>query len=330
MYSYVTRNTKIVMISLIIVLFLGGIALGFFLIKPEDAEAVTITAGSAEPQTLPAEETAEAPSGLDAGEIAELELPVPGADESLYVGSADFAEAQKFHMAFVLSADGSEIHDVTFFMDGLNVSVPDEGIQMFNMNVTESYKGTFPISAGIDIGSSHIKDLTITGETAHATLAYVYTYYGDAPVEIPFGETAMNFERISGSAASSPAAVPSAAYEAPASTADVTFEETTYTVAIGAVGLNDGGKTTVEITSPGIGEVIPFRNGEFVVPVQATIIIGGEPYHWNSVTTAADGLTFEFETDTMPEQIIVYPCGGDDDESVQVVFDAITKTVLTD
>ena len=329
--AQITRTLKAVMFSIIGTAFALGIVLGAFLIAPGNRSNDAVLASVSE---TPSPEKVSATSA-DSIELEEdFELPVPSAGESLYYGQADYDEASKFLMAFILSADGSEIHDIVIYVKDLNITVSQ--LQLSGMTITVSYDAAYPVgtdSTDIDLGSSKLNGLVIQGDYASGEIDYVYTYYTNTDtIDVPLGKKAIEFKNITDSITDDAVASssPTAAASVPGgdTTAYMTFEDSNYSVTIGDIGLSENGYTTVTINSPGIGEVLPFREGNFVIPVQMMIVTGGETIGWNTVTTATDSLTFEFLTDKTPEQIILYPYGGEEDESTHVVFDAQTNTIL--
>jgi hypothetical protein len=72
----------------------------------------------------------------------DMELPVPGEDESLYVGKMHFDEAESSEIAFILSADGTEIHDITIYQKNLSLDL-NASTSISSMTITETYKATF-------------------------------------------------------------------------------------------------------------------------------------------------------------------------------------------
>ena len=331
---------KAILFSAIGAAFVAGIVIGLTIVSPghdtgtaAPKAAEVPVAAPATPAT-PADTSGEAPA--DTGEFIP---PVPGEGESLYLGQAVYDEADNCLVAFILSADGSEIHDVAIYLENLNLTINqgNTSTQISGVSVTETYQALYPMGSmntDIDLGKSKINALTLSGDYAYAKLDYVYTHRDfntGSETDVALGTSMVEFMNMT-AIGTLPEDEPAAASEenayAVSDAASITFEERLYSVSIGVIGTNGDGNTTVEVLSPGIGATIPIRNNQIIVPIQAVIEADDTTIGWDTVNVDTNMLTFAFVTDKMPERIILYPYGGDGDESVQVVFDAESKTIL--
>ena len=272
----------------------------------------------------------------------DFELPEVGEGESLYFGKGSIKDAGDFRVAFVLSEDGNKIHDVTLFAKGLNLNINQGGInaRLSNAGIREHYSAVYPVgrvSTDIDLGQSKIYDLVIDGDTAWAEVDYVYTYRemsgARRNVNIPLGLTDVEFEVVdpSGDAGEGSgrgqAATQTPKPKAPSS-GTVYWDNNSYKVTMGEFGETDDGKLTVRIQSPGIGDVLPFRNNKIVIPLQCAVVCNGKTTEWNRVTTNSDALIFEFDTRDTPQKVIVYPYGSGYNGAGSVTFDAVSGGVM--
>ncbi|MDL2289264.1 hypothetical protein LJB83_00685 [Clostridia bacterium OttesenSCG-928-F22] len=285
-----------------------------------------------------------------------FEAPVPGAGETLYIGKVSFTEAEDCQVAFILSADKKNIHDVTIYLKKLNLSHTSGGstATVIDVTSTEKYSAEYPISTSkktVDLGKTKIKNFYMKNGVVYGELNYVYVFRNFAKtgkdVDVPFKVKTIEFKAQDGSTASASAAPsPSTSASAKASTspktsasantapvdtagkAKVEYDKKTYYVSVGEIGKNEEGKTTVKIESAGIGSVLPFKNNKIVIPVQATIQVDGKTYSWKRVTTNTDGLIFQFDTSDVPDKIYVYPADGGYNKTGATAFDGQTKEII--
>lgn len=259
-----------------------------------------------------------------------FDAPVCADGEKLYIGRMEFDWAKKSTMAFVLTADGAEVRNVNIHHEDMNFDLPESGGHVSGMTVTEEYVMSFPYTPGgfMDMaGRFRLDDVVIDGDRASAVLTYSYTQSslsGGASETVELGTAPVEFvlwQPGTGGAAQQtkePAGTSSAA---------IRFEDTEYVCTVGGIGISD--KThnrTVTVNATGIGSVIPIRDGELVVPVQASIIADGKTYDWTGVSTTVDAMVFDFDTTAEPQTVILYPAGGKDDESTWAVYDVAQQT----
>ena len=303
--------------------------------KDDKLEAKNSPRATSTPKQTPAEESDDL-SGM-AAEAAGFDLPEAGEGESLFFGKGSIKDAGDFRVAFVLSEDGNEIHDVTLFAKELNLDINQDGIKakLSDVGIREHYSAKYPVgrsSTDIDLGGSKIYDLVFDGDTAAAEIDYVYTYRelsgSRRSTDIPLGSTGVIFELIDspeGGGQSPGKTVKSVA----SSSGTVDWESKSYRVTLGEFDETDDGKLTVKINSPGIGSVLPFRNNKIVIPLQCAVVVDKKTVEWNRVTTTTDALTFEFNTKDKPQKVIVYPYGKGSGDAGSVTFDAVTGDVIS-
>jgi hypothetical protein len=257
-------------------------------------------------------------------DYSDLELPVPGEGESLYVGEMSFPQTERAAMAFVLSADGSEIHDLTIYLKKLELDL-SESASVSGMSVTETYNTSFARNADpIQFGPSTLSDLAIDGDYATLQLDYVYTHTGLGGTEfteIPLGNVTVELVRITVdepySASTTETAEP---VSTPIQTASVQFEDTTYVLSIGEFGIDEDGDQTIEVNCEGVGAVLSFRDGGIVIPVHMMCLCGEEYVHSLGVSISRDSLVYAFDPDIEPELLILYPDGAQDDPAQWAVY----------
>jgi hypothetical protein len=107
---------------------------------------------------------------------------------------------------------------------------------------------------------------------------------------------------------------------------DIKGEGGSYTVSIGGVEYDDYAGTTVGVRVAGIGGAAYFRGN---IPVGAYILNADEEYRYDDYDVNGDTINFRFyDTDEVPERIMVYP-GDDPDEVVKhKAFDGRTKEAV--
>lgn len=336
--SRISNTLKVVMFSVIGVALILGILLGAFVFAPDQKAASADQAFS----EAPLADEAEVEDGMALDE--DFELPVYGDGERLFCGKTNIDGTSTFFVAFVLSENGNEIHDVTIFAKDLNIR--NSQIDISGVTITEKYSAAYPVGSDetdIDLGGSKLNRLIIDENHASGEIEYVYNDYSANVTQIPVGKAEIQFEDITDTAAvgnediasekddtddTAIVAEPVGEETDEETIGHIVFEDSDYSVTIGEIGLNEDGNTTIEVQAIGIGSVLPMRNGEWAIPVQAMFLTGGEVFGWDSVTTAENAFVFTFETDKTPEQIVLYPYGGKEDESTHVIFDAQTKTIL--
>ena len=339
------------MVALFCLAALLLIAVAFGLGRCTGGKSVAVPDITATPQataesiaTLQPSASAEV-SGADPGDVMDMpkldsegcdsdgmKLPVPGEGETLYLGALDYSgNAALSKIAFILSADGEQIHDITIFMKDLSIDLSEADAGISSLTVTESYQSPYDQDTfdRIDLGGSTLQGLTIEGNSASATLDYTYEYRpmngGGTSTLIPFGTATVEFARIAGAGRAAASAGTDAAESATTPEAQsltpVTFENTTYYVGIGQISTDEEGNRTVEIVGQGIGQVLPIRNGTMIMPIQASIECGGKTIGWNSASTSMGSLVFTFETTAEPELIYVYSFEDQDNDSAWATYD---------
>jgi hypothetical protein len=111
-------------------------------------------------------------------------------------------------------------------------------------------------------------------------------------------------------------------------TAEVKFEDETYTVHIGEIAKNDEGNITVKLLGERINGIIPMRNGNLILPIGMEILAGGKTIGYKGASVNEKFYLYKFETSVMPERITVY--GNDGTNKSRVTFDAKTKKVISE
>ncbi len=264
-----------------------------------------------------------------------MKLPLPAEGESLYIGTMDFQQTELSKMAFILSADGGEIHDITIYHKNVAFRIKEANLAVQGLSTTESYQAAFRIDGAnkITLGKTTLNELVIDGDHAEALLNYVYTHRISKTYDMPFGETWVRFARIAGSPAfpgeaadrveETPATedLSPNAENGPAEIAPISYGGKHYYISTGEIGLDDKGNRTIEIRAAGIGGTIPIRNGNMIVIIQAKMRAAGKTYGWDNVSVSQDAFTFTFNTGEMPEAIILYPYGEENDESTHAIYD---------
>ena len=85
----------------------------------------------------------------------------------------------------------------------------------------------------------------------------------------------------------------------------ITSNGNTYTFQKFTIGADPKGNTTISFTGSGF-EILPFRDGQVVIPVWCSFISGGKEYEWENVSTKPGALTFIFSSTAKPETIRLY------------------------
>lgn len=118
--------------------------------------------------------------------------------ECLYTGSCSYMDLDKLEISFILSADKSYIHGMSFIITNLTASISN-GNATTSVTISESsqyYPGQYPVdiengTAEITIGASKILNLYFYEQTASLELDFTYIYNGTGmnaqQTEIPFG-----------------------------------------------------------------------------------------------------------------------------------------------
>jgi len=322
----------------------GGVLLvllivALILIFPRNRDEEPAAAGTPVISAAVAEPTAE-PGTID---YSDLELPDLSEGESLYVGEMSFEQTDRAVMAFILSADGSEIHDLTIRLENLQLDLP-ETVSISGLTVTETYNTSFDrYSDPLWFGPSMLTELYINKDVAFVVLDYVYTYTsvgGDASfTEFPLGTVSVELTRVAGGepaaadASASDATEPDAAEPAssgPSETATVQFEDTEYVLSIGEFGTDEDGNQTITVNSTGIGAVLSFRDGSLVIPVHMKCLCGDSYIYSKGITISRNALVFAFNADIEPEMLILYPDGADDDPTQWAVYSIEQGGFLSD
>ena len=116
------------------------------------------------------------PTRADA-EAAELELPEPGEGETLWLGIGEVKEAESLLIAFVLSEDGTQMHDVTikvtgvpttFVMNGQRLSVTAS--KTFNLASPSAFAETVTFTP-----EAVIEELALADGTGSGVMHYTWT-----------------------------------------------------------------------------------------------------------------------------------------------------------
>lgn len=198
--------------------------------------AVLVVLLFARPGASPASPQSAAPKTLPAVNDSEFRWPIPGEGERLYIGAAEFEQAERLYVAFVLSADNKSIHDVLIRAEGVAVS------NTLGVTVTESFSGIYPLerkSTDIRLGKSGLTGLTIQKGEASGRIRYVFTYYstsGAFPTEsdLEFGDAPVAFKDYTGVSATAPSAAQMT--PAPDNTTLQAPEETAFYIGYAGIG----------------------------------------------------------------------------------------------
>jgi len=271
-----------------------------------------------------------------------MELPIPGEGETLYIGMLNYSDAELSKMAFILSANGEEIHDITIYLKNLSLDLSEIDPNISNLTVTESYQAPYSQDTFgmIDLGGSSIIGLTFDGNNAYGNLDYTYLYSpmngSGKTAEFPFGTTSVEFSRIAGASRAAttgqPANMEPESTEAANSQIAVSFESSVYYVSIGEISFDENGNRTVEIVGEGLGEVLPFRNGGMIVPIQASMVSGSSEqlFDWTSASTSLGSIVFSFDTTDEPEFVYVYSYEDIQDFSLWSKYDVSLNSFVKD
>ena len=96
--------------------------------------------------------------------------------------------------------------------------------------------------------------------------------------------------------------------------ADITFEGKTYHLTYEGAEITDG---RLVISVGGYGNTIAMRNNAIVVVAKALAVVGGKTMNAESLRANATGIyTFEFDTDQMPETVLIAPYEDQDNPVV--------------
>ncbi len=167
--------------------------------------AVPSTAASANQTQMPSVTQPSAAREPPAFTTKDFRWPVPAPGERLYIGEAEVSQADQLYVAFILSSDGTEIHDLTIYLADLAIRIESGNTvtELTGGTVTERYSGSFgtnPNAFALNLGRTQITDFTITGGTASCILAYVYHHSGSigspgSSADVPFDVATVAFQR---------------------------------------------------------------------------------------------------------------------------------------
>lgn len=89
--------------------------------------------------------------------------------------------------------------------------------------------------------------------------------------------------------------------------ADFQYSGTTYHVTYGGSEIDEEGQLNVKLY--GFGEGVPIVNGKIIIIAWVNVVIGGKEIESKTVNinTGEQRYTYIFDTDQMPEEIILYP-----------------------
>lgn len=186
------RNKRMPKWLLIVLIAVAGILLLFgLLVVIELIEQAAVDAPEPvleEPVSTPAEQPGTAP-------LKEIDTPELAAGECLYMGHGSCEGIEDIMLSFVLSADGSYIHNVTIAVT--NLSGKADGLTVSASGMTERFMGEFPVkldgivNQNIQLGHSEILELIFFDGGADVGMDYVFYSSGAGvnaqSVEIPFG-----------------------------------------------------------------------------------------------------------------------------------------------
>lgn len=128
-----------------------------------------------------------------------MTLPTPGEGEALYLGAANASQAEALYVAFVLSADGGSVKDLTVYAHNLSIEY-----RMGNARVTTTSSG-YATSAGnplkvadtLEAGAIRLSQFAIHGDTAGAVLDYSY-HAAKEDIDYPLDTAWVDFVRVEG------------------------------------------------------------------------------------------------------------------------------------
>ncbi len=104
--------------------------------------------------------------------------------------------------------------------------------------------------------------------------------------------------------------------EGKTSSALLLFEETPYIITYKSHQIIDG---QLSVTVVGLGNKIPFRNGDFVIPVWAAAECDGEMVDSTKVDIGSETASYTLDSSQMPEKIYVYSI--DNEDSKQLIWE---------
>lgn len=138
-----------------------------------------------------------APPTREEVEAAGMTLPEPGEGEALYLGAANVSQADALYVAFVLSADGATVHDVSAFVCNLSIQYRS-GDSRYTVTTGTSYSSIYspmPVAETIEAEAVTLDAFAVDGDAASAVLRYIY-HVDEDDLDFPFDAAKVAFAKV--------------------------------------------------------------------------------------------------------------------------------------
>ena len=137
------------------------------------------------------------PPTLEQAQAAEMKLPEPEAGEALYLGAANVSQAETLYLAFVLTADGQSLRDLTVLARNMDItySMGDRQVHVTASNESTTVNGAREIADEMAFGNLRLSDFALDGDAATAVLHYAYHDAQDN-VDYPFDPARVAFAKV--------------------------------------------------------------------------------------------------------------------------------------
>lgn len=101
--------------------------------------------------------------------------------------------------------------------------------------------------------------------------------------------------------------------------ADFTAYDNNYSVSSYSIDVNAEGNTIVTLEGTGF-DVLPMINNAIRMPINCTLLVGGQTHEWKHGSTEAESIEFEFDGKIDPDTIIL-TAGDDESQRVKIQVD---------
>ena len=136
------------------------------------------------------------PPTLEQVQAAGMKLEAPAEGEGLYLGAADVSQAGALYIAFTLSPDGGSIHDLTVFVQDMDIEYRLDNKRVHTTSSSRSVVANdFAVDEDIALDDIRLSGFTIDGERAEGVLRYSF-HATDDNIDYPFDPARVQFARV--------------------------------------------------------------------------------------------------------------------------------------
>ena len=129
-------------------------------------------------------------------QAAGMKLEEPAEGEKLYLGAADVSQAGALYVAFTLSPDGGSIHDLTVFVQDMDI---EYRLGNKRVHTTSSSRSTVTNEIAVDeeivFTGIRLSGFAIDGDEAEGVLRYSF-HANDDNIDYPFDPARVRFARV--------------------------------------------------------------------------------------------------------------------------------------